>query len=54
MNSMGGASGAIFGTFFLKGVPLLREAAGLSKDDMAALLRTGLDGVKARGTADCR
>ena len=51
MNSMGGASGAIFGTFFLKGVPLLRDTECLSKGDMAALLQTGLDGVKARGRA---
>ncbi len=51
LNSMGGASGAIFGTFFLKGVALLRDAEDLRQDDMAALLQAGLDGVKARGKA---
>ena len=51
MNRMGGASGAIFGTFFLRGVSLLRESESLSKVEMNALLRAGLDGVKARGKA---
>jgi len=52
MNRMGGASGAIFGTFFLKGVASLRDADRLHKDAMGALLAAGLDGVKARGKAD--
>ena len=52
MNRMGGASGAIFGTFFLKGVALLRDAESLSKAEMEALLLAGLVGVKARGKAE--
>ena len=51
MNRMGGASGAIFGAFFLRGVSLLRESESLSKGEMEALLQAGLDGVKARGKA---
>lgn len=51
MNRMGGASGAIFGTFFLKGAPLLRDAERLDKAEMEALLLAGLVGVKARGKA---
>ncbi len=51
MNRMGGASGAIFGAFFLRGVPLLRESESLGKAEMEALLRVGLEGVKARGKA---
>ena len=51
MNRMGGASGAIFGTFFLRGVPLLRDRDSLDQASMAALLRAGLEGVKARGRA---
>lgn len=51
MNSMGGASGAIFGTFFLKGAPLLRAVDCLDKPAMEALLRGGLAGVMARGKA---
>ncbi len=51
MNRMGGASGAIFGTFFLRGVSLLREREGLDKAEMEAVLKAGLAGVKARGKA---
>ncbi len=51
MNRMGGASGAIFGAFFLKGVATLRDADRLHKDAMGALLAAGLEGVKARGKA---
>ena len=51
MNRMGGASGAIFGTFFLKGVAHLRTIDALSKTDMEAALAAGLDGVKTRGKA---
>ncbi len=51
MNRMGGASGAIFGTFFLRGVSLLRERDSLGKAEMSALLAAGLAGVKARGKA---
>ena len=52
MNRMGGASGAIFGSFFLKGVPAIRGRDSLSKGDMEAILKAGLQGVKARGRAE--
>ena len=52
MNRMGGASGAIFGTFFLKGVASLRDADRISHNSMADSLTAGLDGVKARGKAN--
>lgn len=51
MNRMGGASGALFGTFFLKGVPVLRGKDSLSKSDMEAVMEAGLQGVKTRGKA---
>ena len=51
MNRMGGASGAIFGTFFLKGVAELRGKERLIKRDLENVLRAGLSGVKARGKA---
>lgn len=51
MNRMGGASGAIFGSFFLRGVALLRELQTVNKAAMDGLLQAGLDGVKARGRA---
>lgn len=52
MNRMGGASGALFGTFFLKGVRFTQEKTGLSKEDMDGILQAGLDGVKLRGKSD--
>ncbi len=55
MNGMGGASGALFGTLFLKGVAALRIAASperLSKADFDELWAAGLAGVKARGKAE--
>ncbi|MCY3833375.1 MAG: dihydroxyacetone kinase subunit DhaL [Chloroflexi bacterium] len=52
LNRMGGASGALFGTFFLKGVPPLRGKDRLNKSDMEAALLAGLQGVKARGKAE--
>lgn len=51
LNGMGGASGALFGTFFLKGAARLKDAERISQADMAALLEAGLDGVQARGGA---
>ncbi len=52
MNRMGGASGAIFGSFFLKGVAAFRGKARMSKCDMDAVLMAGLQGVKTRGRAN--
>ncbi len=52
LNRMGGASGALFGVFFLRGVPLLRGEDALGKAEMGALLQSGLAGVKARGKAN--
>jgi len=51
MNRMGGASGAIFGSFFLKGVANLRDLNRISHNSMAGLLAAGLESVKARGKA---
>ena len=51
MNGMGGASGAIFGTFFLKGASQLKGLERVSQADMAAALDAGLAGVMARGKA---
>ena len=52
MNRMGGASGALFGTFFLKGAIITKDKNRLSKSDMDAVLQAGLDGVKQRGKSD--
>ena len=52
LNGMGGASGALFGTLFLKGVAGIRGKTQLEKAEMDQLWRAGVDGVKARGKAD--
>ena len=52
MNRMGGASGALFGTFFLKGAGIATGKDSLSKADMDRILQAGLAGVKGRGKAE--
>ena len=51
MSSMGGASGAIFGTFFRNGGKALAGQAQLDAAGLAAFLKAGLEGVQARGGA---
>ncbi len=51
ISSMGGASGAIFGTVFRDGGKAIPEAAVLDAPALAALLQGALDGVVARGKA---
>jgi len=52
LNRMGGASGALFGTFFLKGVRFTKDKKSLFKADMDEILQAGLEGVKQRGKSD--
>jgi len=51
MSSMGGASGAIFGTFFRNGGKALAGQEAFGPEGLAAFLRAGVDGVKQRGGA---
>lgn len=51
MSSMGGASGAIFGTFFRNGGKALKEMETFDSAALAAFLQAGVDGVKQRGGA---
>ncbi len=51
MSSMGGASGAIFGTFFRNGGKALAGSETFDAAGLAAFLRAGVDGVKQRGGA---
>ncbi len=51
MSSMGGASGAIFGTFFRNGGKALAGNDTLDAAGLAAFFRAGVDGVKQRGGA---
>ena len=51
VSTVGGASGPLFGTLFLRMGSSLREAPEPTPEDFAAALRAGLDGVVARGKA---
>lgn len=51
MSSMGGASGAIFGTFFRNGGKALAGKETFDATALAAFLQAGVDGVKQRGGA---
>lgn len=51
MSTMGGASGAIFGTFFRNGGKALVGKDIFDAAGLAAFLQAGLDGVKQRGGA---
>lgn len=51
MSSMGGASGAIFGTFFRNGGKALNGLETFDAAALAAFLRAGVEGVKQRGGA---
>ena len=51
VSSVGGASGPLFGTLFLRMGSTLGDADNVSAADVAAALRAGLEGVVARGKA---
>ncbi|MDZ4404780.1 dihydroxyacetone kinase subunit DhaL [Prosthecobacter sp.] len=51
MSSMGGASGAIFGTFFRNGGKALNGKDAFDAAGLAVFLKAGVDGVKQRGGA---
>lgn len=51
LTSMGGASGAIYGTLFRRGARALRGRAHLDADAFAVFLEDGLAGVRERGGA---
>lgn len=52
VSTVGGASGPLFGTFFLRMGTSLGDTAAASPQDFAAALRAGLGGVIARGKAE--
>jgi phosphoenolpyruvate---glycerone phosphotransferase subunit DhaL len=52
ISTVGGASGPLYGTFFLRLGTSLGERRSASAADLAAALRAGLDGVKQRGRAE--
>src|SRR6478609_2009059 len=52
VSTVGGASGPLFGTLFLRIGASLGDAKEVSPSQLAAALRAGLDGVVARGRAE--
>ncbi len=52
MNRMGGASGALFGTLFMKAALTAKSHDHLDKSTFDSLWKAGLDGVKSRGKSD--
>nr|WP_210404315.1 dihydroxyacetone kinase subunit DhaL [Chroococcidiopsis sp. TS-821] len=51
ISSVGGASGPLYGTFFLRASTAVAGKQELSNKDLASLLQAGLDGVLQRGKA---
>ena len=51
LNSMGGASGVIFGTMFLGGVKDLDNKSKLDGETLTIIMRKSLDSIKERGKA---
>ncbi|MFS0893062.1 dihydroxyacetone kinase subunit DhaL [Microbacterium sp. 179-I 3D3 NHS] len=52
VSSVGGASGPLYGTFFLRMAASAGPVTELDADGLAAALRAGFDGVVARGKAE--
>jgi dihydroxyacetone kinase-like protein len=52
VSTVGGASGPLYGTFFLRMGGALGDAQPVPPETLAAALRAGLDGVVARGKAE--
>ncbi|MBV9387466.1 MAG: dihydroxyacetone kinase subunit L [Chroococcidiopsidaceae cyanobacterium CP_BM_ER_R8_30] len=51
ISNVGGASGPLYGTLFLRAGTAVADKQELTDEDMAKLLQAGLDGVKERGKA---
>jgi phosphoenolpyruvate---glycerone phosphotransferase subunit DhaL len=52
VKSVGGASGPLYGTFFLRMAAPLGATDGVAATDFAAALRAGVEGVVQRGRAE--
>jgi dihydroxyacetone kinase-like protein len=52
VSTVGGASGPLFGTFFLRAGASFGDSAEVSLTQLAAALRAGLEGIVARGKAE--
>ncbi|HET7676453.1 MAG TPA: dihydroxyacetone kinase subunit DhaL [Candidatus Limnocylindrales bacterium] len=52
ISTVGGASGPLYGTFFLRLGTALGDSTEVTPEQLVAALRAGLDGVVARGKAE--
>src|SRR4029450_8044220 len=52
VSTVGGASGPLFGAFFLRAGASLGETTEISVAQLAAALRAGLEGIVTRGKAE--
>ncbi len=52
MSSVGGASGPLYGTFFIRAAGVIDAKDSLAGEDLLALMRAGVEGVVARGKAE--
>lgn len=52
VTSVGGASGPLYGTFFLRAATAAGDATALDGPAVLAMLRAGLEGIVARGKAE--
>lgn len=52
ISHVGGASGPLYGTLFLKGSAVVKDKTELSLQDFSGVLKAGIEGVKARGKAE--
>ncbi len=51
IQSVGGAAGPLYGTFFLRAAGLCRNKDGLAMDDLITMFEAGLTGIQERGKA---
>jgi len=52
MSTVGGASGMLYGNFFLKAANLAGERSAIAAADLLAVLEAGRDGITQRGRAE--
>ena len=51
IDTMGGASGVLFGTFFISGIRHVKSEKGLTLDDFAHIFQGAYEAISARGRA---
>lgn len=52
LSSVGGASGPLFGTFFIRAAQTTRARQSLTLEELYQMFRDGADGVISRGKAE--